>query len=284
VLVDLDGFEFDSEVGSGQVFKLTDLENWYSSAPVRVTVDPLPLSDGGFAPNRTYRSPKVMSINGFCYGGTTMEAIENAWQRIAAIAPDGEAMTLTVTDDSSDVKSMRVWLNGNPQVLPFRNNAARFQIPIVASDPRKYGPVQTALSQPPGTSSTVGLAFPLFAPGYLDFGVFAPAGLFYISNDGTAETWPTFTVLGVVGVEGFQILSNEQTIEYAAAVPSGSQVVLSPYAGGRASVGGVDVTSNLTQANWPSVKPGQTREYIFNPLGSTSATTLMTAQWSVAWW
>lgn len=269
--VDLDGFVVSNEFdGTSPVqFKLTDLTNWYSSSGVRTEVSNIPLGDGGFNPTRGFRSVKTLSLEGVCYGGEEGDAISLAWQRIAALSPRGTSMTLTV-EDASGLKTMRVWLNDGPQVLPFGPNRARFQINLVAPDPRKYGEVVESDTGPGGAVGTGGLSFPLGGNSgdpFLDFGTYSSAGQFWLENIGTAETWPTFRVRGAIASPGFQIVSDTDTIRYNAALSAGAEVILSPYAGGRAVQGGVDVTQNLVQADWPSIQPGFARQYTFTALG-----------------
>jgi hypothetical protein len=284
MIVDLDGWTVISEqdllVGATK-FKLTNLANWYSSPPVRIDITEQPTNDGGFNPVRAYRSSKPMQIEGVCFSTSPEAAVRDAYQRIAALGTTGQQMTLTVTDDV-DTKTMRVWLNGNPQVEPFGPASARFAVPIIATDPRKYGPVQTGTTGPSGGSED-GLEWPLFEDGYLSFGEFSPTGLFYIKNEGTAESWPTFKVRGTV-TGGFQIVSDQDIIEYSANVPLGSELVLSPYAGGRATTGQSDVTIDLTQSDWAPIEPGETKAYVFVALGTTDANAQLSYAFSSAWW
>lgn len=281
MIVELDGFVVSTDPEGPVNFKLRSLENWYSSPPVRIDVAPLPLSDGGFNPVRSYRLPKVMSIQGFCYGATADDAVRLAWEQIAALSPAGESMSLHVTDGASE-RMMTVWLNGNPQVLPFTHGSARFEVPLIAPDPRKYllqGERETGAS---GNSDN-GLVFPLFASNALDFGAFAPSGLFFLENNGTAESWPVFRVRGEM-IGGFEIVSEGRVLRYGSTVPAGQEVFLSPYAGGRATIGTSDVTSNLTQVDWPSVPGGATQQFVFNALGTANANALLTTVFSNAWW
>jgi hypothetical protein len=283
--VDLDALTVSNNPTGKVMFKLTDLAGWYSSAPVRTEATNAPLTDGAFAPSRSYRGSKALSLEGVSYGGTEEQAIEQAWQMIAALAPQGRSMTLRVTD-ASGIKTMRVWLNNGPQVLPFKANAARFQIPLIAPDPRKYGETVTYLSTPRTTVSG-GLVFPLGGnptDPYLDFGAFTPSGTQVLQNEGTAETWPTYKILGSIASPGFQITSDTDTVQYSAAVAVGQELILSPYAGGRAVLGGVDVTQNLTLSQWGSIPPGDSRTYVFTALGAVDTNALLTTMVRPAWW
>jgi hypothetical protein len=282
MIVELGGLTFDSQASGATRLKLTNLGGWYSSPGVRTEVVDIPLADGAFSPIRSYRSPRRMTIEGVATAQGMESAITEVWQALAALLPNGDSDTLYVTDETGR-KRCRVWLDGAPIVVPFAPGRARFQVPVVAPDPRKYSDPEVILSEPSGSAAD-GLTFPLFAGGYLDFGTFSPTGIFYVTNDGTAETWPVFEVRGGIDGDGFEILSDDAVLRYEAAVGAGTVVTLSPYAGGRATSGGQDVTANLTESQWPSLLPGQTRLYVFNPLGVADANALLTATVSKAWW
>lgn len=263
-------------------FKLIDLENWYSGPTLRTTVTDLPEGDGAFNPGRSWRGAKVMHLKGITTSSSDEAAIADSWQQIAALSPRGESLTLRV-EDATGIYTMRVWVNGSAQVLPFAPRKARFQVPLVATDPRKYSPVQVLEPVGPAGGADEGLEFPLFDDGYLSFGSFSPTGLQYITNNGTAESWPIFKVRGTLA-EGFQIISGADVIEYPVLVGTGEEVMLSPYAGGRATLGGVDVTHRLTQSAWPSILPGETRLYVFLPSGASDSNARLTTIFQDAWW
>jgi hypothetical protein len=229
-----------------------------------------------------------MALEGVVTASSVESAIAYAWQRIAGIAPRGERLVLSVTDPTGTYTQM-VRVDGTPQVLPFHDRRARFQIPITAPDGRKYGPYLPGLEAQPSTGGAGdGLLYPLFGPkvtGVLDFGAFSPSGLLEITNHGRAESWPVFRVRGAVGVGGFQILSADSVIEFTGAVPLGQEITLSPYSGGRAVMGGVDVTGEyLTRSEWSAIGPGETRQFVFNPLGTFDSNARLFADFREAWW
>jgi hypothetical protein len=283
VIVDLDGFTVQTLPPSDPTkFKLTDLTNWYSSPPIIADVPQNPQADSDYNPERTWRKAKTMSLEGWVTSSSAEAAVAEGYQTIAAISPNGQSMNLHVTDPTGEY-DMTVWLNGGPLVLPLVDRRAKFQIPLIAPDGRKYRPQTPLISGPSGDASD-GLAFPMFAPGYLDFGTFSPTGLFYVTNNGKAETWPVFKVRGGIDSAGFQILSASQVLEFDTSVLLGHEVTLSPYAGGRATSGGVDITEHLVKSQWPSIQPGETRLYIFNPLGTFDSNAQITILISDAWW
>lgn len=269
--------------------KLVDLRNWYSSAPIRSEITDMPSTDGAFEPERSYRGAKVMALRGWVLGRTAEEAVALGYDYIAGIAPVGEALTLKVEDVVGDR-----YMTVRPQaadVEPYTDRRARFQIPLIATDSRKYGPLGDPNQWPaaaPSGGSGDGLMWPLFGEpttGTLDFGSFSPTGLITLENKGSAPSWPIFHVYGAIDSAGFQIVSGEDVIEFSAAVASGNELVLNPYAGGRALLDGVDVTGgSLTRSEWAPVMPRSTRVYSFDPLGVADATARLTVEFREAWW
>lgn len=273
---------------NGVRWKLTDLTQWYSSPAVRSEVDDAPQSDTAFDTDRSYRSAKRMSLEGIISARTVEDAVAYGYQQIAGIAPRGGRLPLTVVDPTGTY-TMQVRVDGIPDVLPFHDRRARFQIPLVAADGRKYGPYIPELeAQPAGGGAADGLIYPLFGAnnvGVLDFGAFSPSGLIEITNTGTAESWPVFRVHGTVGTAGFQVISDASVLEFKGAVPLGQELTLSPYSGGRAVMAGVDVTGEyLTRSEWGAIGPGETRQYVFNPLGTFDSNARLFADFREAWW
>lgn len=281
--VELGGLTIETWPTGTPLFKLQDLENYFSPPPWKLPLEEIPLADGLFDPGRAFRSGKRMNLIGVVYGVDAAHAEELAWEKISGLFPRGYSEIMMVTTERG-VRTMRVWPDqATPQVLPFTPTSARFRYPLVAPDPRKYGPLQTDQTSPAGDAAD-GLIWPLFPGGYLDFGSFSPTGTFYITNTGTADSWPTFTVQGGI-TTGFEIVSgSDARLTYAAGVAAGTDVFLSPYAGGRAYVGATDSTTKLTVEGWPIVKPGETRQFSFNPLGTADANALATWSFSEAWW
>lgn len=281
MIVELDSLVIESEPTGTIKLKLQDFADWFSPALMDAPALKIPLSDGFVNPGRTYRDGKRMNLVGFAYGGTAEEAEELAWEELASISTDGRVVALKVTTGRGE-RNMKVFVDGKIQVIPFGPNRARFKIPLMAPDPRKYGPSVTSIAGAAGTADD-GLTFPLFADGYLDFGVFSPSGLFYLTNNGKAESWPTFKARGGI-VDGFEIISAGKQLNYNASVAVGVEVFLSPYIGGRASIGTSDVSNNLEVLGWPSVLPGETRLFVFNPIGAADANAQLTYTFSEAWW
>lgn len=265
-------------------WKLTDLKNWWAQR-IRADVTDMPDSDGGFDAERSLRSVKSMALEGIITAPSSEAAVALGYMRLNGLAPKGEKLTLTVVDPAGtftmDVRVTSI------DVAPFHDRRAKFQVGMIAADPRKYGPWQSAAAAPAGGSAD-GLIWPLMGDvgtGVLDFGEFSPTGLMTLTNTGTAPTWVSFLVTGAIDSAGFQVVSDADVIEFSGPVPLGQQLVLDPYAGGRAILSGVDVTGeSLTRSEWPALQGGETRIYSFDPLGVSDGNASIEARYREAWW
>lgn len=277
-------------VSTGPVkFKLTDLGNWYSSPRLRNQIEDMPDSDGAFDTERSYRGAKSMSLQGMVLARSIDEAEEEGYDIIAGLAPVGELLDLKV-ESGTRTRYMKVRVT-SIDVVPFTANRARFMVGLVAADGRKYGPLADRGDWPaaaPSGGSGDGLLFPLMGvptTGTLDFGSFSPTGLIELHNGGKAPSWPIWHAIGGVDGSGFQIVSGTDVIEFSAALPTGVELILDPYAGGRATIGGVDVTgAALTRSEWVPIMPGETRRFSFDPLGTSDGQARLLAEFREAWW
>lgn len=245
------------------------LDGWWESATSYADEVLIPGADGAFDPQEVLLEPRRVSILGAVVSSSADWSIlrDRTWLASLSKLPD---LGFRVRAGGQWLSLRNAKLRGRPKVSPdVFGNRFDFEITVWAADPRKYGAersfVVDAASEPSG-----GLVFPI-VDGSLDFGtsgaVFFP-GAFQIHNPGTAEFYPTFRVRGPVA--GFTITSESSVIEYAAPVPAGQVLTLSPYSGGRAVLDGADVSHNLLQAGWVPVAGGfprgETRGYLFTPV------------------
>lgn len=180
----------------------------------------------------------------------------------------------------------RAQVRGRVRVQPHRDDMRRTTVELVvySHDPRKYGPRQTIEIDAIAESSG-GLRFPT-VDGSMDFGMEGLTefpGVFRLENLGTAAYFPEkFVIRGKLG--GFTITSEQSTIEYDGPVGVGDELVLTPYAGGRATLNGADVSHNLIRADWVAVQPGETRGYLFTPVDPQPGSKLTIVYPEGAWW
>lgn len=266
---------------SGVKWGLTAFNGWNDSPDLRGDFPDLPNADGAFAPVRMYRSARRLTLIGYI-SATSPALAEAAADTIRAFAPVGASFDVTVVDVTGTWTIQAFAGPGAIRVEMITSTRGKFMIPMVAPDGRKYGPWESAIAD--ATFATEeGLVWPMFADGYLDWGTFAPSGQVAILNNGKAETAVVFEVRGSID-DGFQIVSDDGTIEYGGGVAAGEKLILSPYAGGRVTKGTADLTYNLVSAAWPIVGPGETKTITLVPLGSYDANARMTVKWRDAKW
>lgn len=136
---------------------------------------------------------------------------------------------------------------------------------------------QTTFPAPAG-----GLEFDLFTDGagtdlgYLEFGAAAPTGVVTVTNVGSQEIFPLFTVAGPVPSQGFEILEvgGQGRLRFEAALASGALLTLDGDLGECLLDGVSDRSKYLTIRRWPSVPPGASASFLFQSLGAATAATL----------
>ena len=114
-----------------------------------------------------YRDAALISLSGIAWakdraGGAALV------DKLASLLADGSPGTLTVNDPDMGTRIATVALYGAPKLVWDSNTDVEFTIDMLAPDPRKFSPLQTATI---GTAvGSGGLETPLFAGGILDFG------------------------------------------------------------------------------------------------------------------
>ena len=285
-VVTVGGREFQGGIGDWYVVE-DGLDGWRDSPSVRGNSEDIPGQDGGFAPVEQLLSGREIALTARHSAASQMAAQADVETWAAQLAKRTD-LTFTVSD-SSGPKSCRVWVAPGNRVKVRELDAqwVEFQIVFYAPDGRKYAPTDPLVLEA-NPDSLDGLQFPMFSAGFLDFGTFDSGagfggGGFYLTNRGTADSWPVYKVTGLIE-DGFSILSQGDELRYEASVPAGSTLVLSPYAGGRAVLDGVDVTTNLTVAEWAPVGPGETRPFTFVPAGQSFGGSKLEVDFRGAWW
>jgi len=262
---------------------LESLAGWFDGTPVRGDDVERPGAHGSFG-TRAFRGARLVQMAVSELVSSPSEAAQ-AQRWFAALLADGEYADLTVTDPDEGTTSTRVRLESMPLIrwMP-RSDAVRAQFEFFAPDPYRYGPLQTATTGFARDMS--GLRFPLFVEGgVLTYG--SPGnetGTVHVTNPGTAQAWPVFSVAGPVSDDGFEIVDVEggSVLRFAAGVPAGESVVIDP-AQGLVTLAGGDRRQSLTVRQWWSVPPGETRTVLFRPLGSATMAQVTVSLRSTFW-
>lgn len=136
-----------------------------------------------------------------------------------------------------------------------------WQIPLRTLTPYVYGPLQTIQVVPHGTK--YGLQFPLFKPGYLDWGE-SRATKATIWNEGNQPAWPKVTLTGN-SPAGCRIGDNRgHSVVYRG--PIGSVPITLDFEAGQVTTSAGDTNQLVTKRNWWSVPPNTGVLPIITPL------------------
>lgn len=260
-------------------------EGWWDSPDSRDEDDLIPGVDGAFEdPEDPLVEGRRVTLR-FAHVASSPEwSVLNARRVLAGLVKMGD-LGFRVYEAGSWLGLRRARVRGRVRVTEGRRHVALCEITVASKDPLKYGPTRRVVLdstvQPEG-----GLAFPI-VDGALSFGTSSSGvlfpGVFAIRNAGTGALFPErFTVTGPV--DGFQIISESHVVEYSAAIDAGATLVLTPYAGGRATLDGADVSTNLLEADWAAVEPGQTRGYFFDPVDPGAGSQLLVDYPEGAWY
>lgn len=216
---------FDANGAAGLIY--VKLQGWVSGAPVRAVVKDRPLGEGAFDVDRDFHGPRVLTFEGGVVGSGSQNAETNFFDRVAALQGNGAPILLQVVKDWG-TRWAYVSIQDVAEVDPvgIGDMVAAVNIQMVARDPIKYGTSTT-----PSTGLPVGgggLEYNLGSPsGALYYGANGGLGRVTLTNAGTADTYPFFTITGQLdGGFYLQCLETGQRLRYDHVVPAGSTVTI----------------------------------------------------------
>lgn len=260
----------------GAYWTVEQVDGWTDSPDARLTNEPRTRNDGSFDDQHFY-SARLVTLSGKALF-PDMATLREGQRALAAVL-SARSATLTVNDGlltlSADVRLAGPVRSRMPRPL-----LLEWQIEVLAPDPRKYGPEQYASTGLPVSSG--GLTFPLAFP--LDFGAAGATGRVTLVNDGTADTWPTFTVTGPL--PGFELTRVEtgERLRYTGSLAAGQSVVLDASTGAVLLEGTADRRQLLTAYDWFAVPAGGVAAVQFSSLGSADPAASLSAAWRPAYW
>lgn len=272
------GITFDDTTATG--FHLSGLVGWDDGAPTRYQADERPQGNGTFRPGTVYRGARVVSVAG-TWTGTDLQSAYQARLQLAAVPANESPFVVT---DLLGSKSVTAALAAAPTMddglyAPFFS----FAFEVVASDPFRYGSPVTSTVGVPTPSS--GLVWPLGSTSlYFDWGAPGNSSQLSLSNPGTAESWPVFTVAGGLSA-GFTLtwIPTGDQIVFAYPIPDGSSVNVDSRTGRVTLDGSSDVTGFLTSSSWFSVPAGGAGFVQFTPNGTQTGVPSAAASLSPAY-
>lgn len=254
---------------------LADMQGWYGGAPKRVKVVDRPNQDSAFDVAKDYRTARVITVTGLLNTVSADLAITDVWPAFAGLQADGVPSEFTVTDALGALSSV-VSVEVN-DITPLVGGLASYVLQMVARDSVKYGPAVTQTTGLPVAGG--GLTYPLHSPsGALYYGSNGTLGRVTLTNVGTAETWPKFTVTGGLTAGFFiQRLDTGAVLRYDRVVPVGSFVTIDSRTGAVLIDGQSDGSTYLTRDELFAVPAMGSIEVQFNAIGGSTGTPTMDA-------
>lgn len=272
-------------------FGFSENADWYTVSDSKVDLDERIVADGAYETVRDWRSQLPLSFSCW-YRGKTRSAVRSARNQLNAILGSGSTVVVRFTDEDEVTERVVSIRSAKPDddrgQLSFR-----FSVISVAPDPHRYGAEQVfpnigipasggGLLFPLGTNRTTGVV-DATAP-YWDFGADGTSGRVSITNDGTAEAFPSIEVTG--GLSGGFVIRDQTSgkeVRFERLIPVGSTVKIDQRTGVAMIDGQGDVSGYITSWDFFSIGPGETHIIQFSPLGVVTGTPTATLRFQSAY-
>lgn len=261
----------------GTEWWVSSVTGWGDSPPLRTNRQPRPYADGEFR-GHVWRAGRVIELTGDAVCPSAVVA-ERARDRLLGVLGDGALGTLVVGERDL-TRQCDVELDGAIQVRPISDRAFEWRLRLAAPDPRRYATAVTSavcgLLAPSG-----GLSFPLSFP--LVFGA-APNNRLVLSNSGSAQSWPTWTITGPVTDPSVVNVDSGQRLRWSGSLAAG-QTLLLDTAARRVLLDGVaDRRGQLADAAWFPVPGGGSATVAFTAASAYDAAAYLRGDMREAWW
>ena len=264
---------------NGWVYNNSTLDAWYVLPSVDVKLHKRPNAHGSFALGQIFAGEALPAINGQRFGSSPAAALADR-ERLSAFFEEGNPVVMRVNDENGMTSRI---VNVVAFSAPFHYGFDHFDfdMALVATDPRRYGPASSDSEGMPSAGS--GLVWNLGTSGsglYFDWGTAGVLGQVEYTNTGKATTYPRIEVGGLGAFDaGFRVTEIEtgRELTFARATVFGDVIVFDNRTQ-RATIanGGGDVTGFLSSRKWFEVPKGATRRYQITPLGSVSGSPTIT--------
>lgn len=264
---------------------------WYDGPDVNLNQNDQARGDGAYRAD-SYRPPRVIVIPGWCTA-PSKPAAQAARRAFTGLYARGTQQTLTVVDGSETLTAL-VELAGPPKARPHAGGVGfDWQLTLSAADPRKYGPAQSASTGLPSVSATGvdwtgggagGADWTGGGAGGLDWGSGVSNGLVTVSNPGSADAWPVFTIVGPVTAPSITDGAGNVLAWTGPALASTDTLVITTNPLGPRSVllNGGDNRASLTTAQFAAIPAQTAQTYQFG--GSSAGAPSLTVTVAPAYW
>lgn len=228
-LVTLDGLTLSGRTREGLWKVQTPMPGWFNRPSPKTRSEPRVRGDGGFRTPVEYGSRQI-TINGLVES-SNHDYLHQAVEQINAAGFRGSANLLVAGHGATQWATVDPRPGSEIDTEFLTDRMLRFQIPLEAIDPFKYGEEHTELGTPG-----------------------SPASLFH---RGTVPAWPVVTVSGA-SASGYLLTLNGRTVTVTRSLVSGSPHTLD-FRTGILRIGGAVVAGGIGAASFGPIPPGLPR-------------------------
>lgn len=241
----------------------TNLQGWRGLPDKRGETSAIPGRHGRFARSSVLRDSRVITVIGHVYAADNAELHAVADQLEAQLGAGGVGeMKVSTPGGGTWARDVEI---DTLAIDPDRGRRwTKFTIDMLAPDPRRYGPLQTA--GPIGLPSVEGgVRFPQRAP--FNFGRVTEASRLEISNAGSIDLHPRLVLSGAFSSVTVTDITDGRSLQLE--WPVGEAELLAFDQGTRrAELSGQELTRWMSRRQWFTVPPGETHEFRFEVAGA----------------
>lgn len=262
----------------GTQWWVSSVSGWSDSPPARTRRSPRPGTDGAFGSGTVFRDARVVEITGdaICPDAVTAE---RARDRLLGLFTAGGTDLLVVAERDL-TRQCTVELDAAPQVRPVTDRTFEWRLRVAAADPRRYATAVTSaacgLLSAPG-----GLSFPLSFP--LSFGS-APTNRLTLTNSGTAESWPTWTVRGPVTDPTVVEVASGRRLRWKGTLSASETLTIDTGQLTAVLSSGGNQRGSMDLADWFPVDAASSVTVAFTASSTYDPAALLTGTFREAWW
>lgn len=273
--------------GNGVYWGVASTTGWYDLPSMRLFNSPLPRNSGLFR-STSYKGGRTIVINGWI-SAPTMALREAARNSLLGLPFSGGELTLTVTDVVGSLTCAVELVDC--KAVPSGPFAVDFQLTVQARDPRKYGPASVGTTGPASTSGGIdwstGGGIDWSTGGGINWGTSTSSGQVGLTNPGTAETWPTFTLAANGGTLVNPIITDSLTggqLAFTLSMAGTDTLIITTNPIARSVLyNNTDRRGAMTAAQWWSVPPS-TSDIVSLGQFSASGSPSLTMALAPAYW
>lgn len=229
----------------GRQVHLSKLDGWWD-LPASVGVVTQRANAHGAYLGQSFYGPRVIQMETRIDGWSPADSLATARKLMSSLTVDA-LTTLSVTDEDLGTLTAAVRQEGDP-ILVRQGYRMVVSLSMLAPDPRRYGPTQTATTGLPQAAG--GFTLPVVLP--LVLGGTSSDGVLQLTNLGDMDSQPVFTVSGPC--PPFTITDETgRQLAFAETLAAGRMLVIDT-AARTALLDGI--ANRVVTGTWPLLRPG----------------------------